>query len=233
MTTVLLLSGLAGFIVLCGGLLAMLAGAVLGLSRHWVHFQRHAGVTALAGFGVFALALLVLSRRSPNPVLASAPPTGMRRAPGAPGASLAPGNGHPTAGPVDRRPVATADVALPAFRGPIATPAQKRALERFLGALPQGATFRLVLVLSDAQVARLGPDEQNRLYLDLATPGSDGRASGSELLIVPGAGRDVAPRVDVGRTRGAGRLTGTFRLVEVSGPRQGVMSIVAEPVGGS
>ena len=125
--------------------------------------------------------------------------------------------------------------AVPTFQGPIVTPEQKQALDQFLSDLGQDSTFALDLALSDEQLGQLGPGDENRLYLDLATAAAspEGGLTGSELLILLADRRHAASAISVSRTPGSGRLAGKFRIVEISGPSQGIMSVAAEPVPGA
>lgn len=132
------------------------------------------------------------------------------------------GHGHP-----DRPPAVATRESVPAFSGPLDTPEAIRALEAFLEAYHEHPAIRLDLSLADATVAALGPDDMNRYYLNLAYDEPDGR-TGSELLILLDEG--PAAGVLVTRTSRPPRLVACLRTIEVSGPRQGIMSYAMAPL---
>jgi hypothetical protein len=131
-------------------------------------------------------------------------------------------HGHPD------RPLAVATGrSVPAFSGPLDTPEAIRALEAFLEAYQGHPAIRLDVSLADSTVAALGPDDMNRYYLDLAYAVQNGR-TGSELLILLDEG--PATGVLVTRASRPPRLVACLRSMEVSGPRQGIMSYAMAPL---
>jgi len=132
------------------------------------------------------------------------------------------GHGHPDS-PL---PVAALGI-VPAFSGPLDTPEAIRALDAFLEAYSDHAAIRLDVSLPDSTASALGPDDMNRYYVDLAYGERDARM-GSELLILLDEG--PAAGVLVTRTPRPLRLAACLRYVEVSGPRQGLMSYAMAPL---
>ena len=132
------------------------------------------------------------------------------------------GHGH-----LDSPPAVAAPGIIPAFSGPLDTPEAIRALDAFLEAYHGHAAIQLNVSLADSTVRALGPDDMNRYYLNLAYGERDAR-TGSELLILLDQG--PAAEVLVTRTSRPPRLVACLRYIEVSGPRQGIMSYAMAPL---
>jgi hypothetical protein len=132
------------------------------------------------------------------------------------------GHGHP-----DRPPAVATRESVPAFSGPLDTPEAIRALDAFLEAYHGHPAIRLDVSLADSTARRLGPDDMNRYYLDLAYGERDAPA-GSELLILLDEG--PAAGVLVTRTSRPPRLVACLRSMEASGPNRGIMSYAMAPL---
>lgn len=132
------------------------------------------------------------------------------------------GHGHP-----DRLLAVAGRGSVPVFSGPLDTREAIRALDAFLEAYHGHPAIRLDVSLADSTAGRLGPDDMNRYYLSLAY-GEQGGLTGSELLILLDEG--PAAGVLVTRTSRPPRLVACLRSIEVSGPRQGIMSYAMAPL---
>jgi hypothetical protein len=130
-------------------------------------------------------------------------------------------------GPPDRPLTIAARGSVPAFSGPLYTEEAIRALDAFLEAYQGHRAIRLDLSLADSTVGRLGPDDMNRYYLDLAY-GEYASRMGSELLILLNKG--PAAGVLVTRTSRPPRLVACLRTIQVSGPNRGIMSYAMAPL---
>jgi hypothetical protein len=132
------------------------------------------------------------------------------------------GQGHPD------RPLAVATRgSVPAFAGPLDTAEAIRALDAFLDAYQEHPAIRLDVSLADSTAGRLGPDDMNRYYLNLAY-GEHPSRMGSELLILLDEG--PAAGVLVTRTSRPPRLVACLRYIQVSGPNRGIMSYAMAPL---
>ena len=109
-----------------------------------------------------------------------------------------------------------------AFKGDIAGKAGKAKLYDFLEGNDQ-KIVKLDLLLSDEQLAELDDvDKGKRWYFDLAYPDKEGFNTGGELLIDISKGK--------GNLKLSGNhLTGNITVTNITGPHQGLMSILAKP----
>ncbi len=159
----------------------------------------------------------------------------------APSAPATPDGDAPPAAPPQES--AAAPDTLPTYRGGVRTVGERKALEAFLFAQPDGAPFRLDLRLHDA-ATDVAADEDGDLIVDLGYPFQEEppldpaerrRAShavpaastaGIELVVVPGGDRGA---MHIDRGPGPGALRGTFVVDGTSGPRQGIVSFAVRP----
>lgn len=108
------------------------------------------------------------------------------------------------------------------FAGDIAGKTGKRMLYQLLEKNDK-KTVKLDMLLSDEQLAQLNEvDSGKKWYFDLAYEGQDGFNTGGELLI------------DITKGKGnlklnGNRLTGNIVITNWSGPKQGLMSVMAKP----
>ncbi|MFN0120158.1 MAG: hypothetical protein ACKV2V_06620 [Blastocatellia bacterium] len=109
------------------------------------------------------------------------------------------------------------------FRGDLHRIAEIKRLENFLFEQDR-KTVLVDLYLSPEQISDLHA-ENDRLFIPLVYADEDGIDTGSELLIDLRNGAE-----GLSLDEGAGRLRANLRVVSVTGPRQGIMSIVARPV---
>ncbi len=125
----------------------------------------------------------------------------------------------PSVSPSPKAALATATV----FSGDIAGKTGKRLLYQLLNKNDK-KPVKLDVLLSDEQLAQINDvDGGKKWYFDLAYQGEDGFNTGGELLIDITKGK--------GDLRLSGNhLTGNIVVTNWSGPKQGLMSILAKPV---
>jgi hypothetical protein len=112
------------------------------------------------------------------------------------------------------------------FSGDIAGADGKQKFYRFLEKNDQ-KQIKLDLLLSDDQVAQVNDVDRGKTwYFDLGFQDKDGFTTGGEMMI------DVAKNKGDLRLNG-NHLTGNIRVIDWSGPRQGLMSITAKPAASS
>ncbi len=110
------------------------------------------------------------------------------------------------------------------FSGDIAGKTGKRMLYQLLEKNDK-KSVKLDMLLSDEQLAQLNEvDSGKKWYFDLAYEGQDGFNTGGELLI------------DITKGKGnlkltGNRLTGSIVVTNWTGPKQGLMSVMAKPAG--
>lgn len=108
------------------------------------------------------------------------------------------------------------------FTGDIAGKTGRRMLYQLLEKNDE-KSVKLDVLLSDEQLAQIDEvDKGKRWYFDLSYEGEDGFNTGGELLI------------DIGKGQGdlklsGNRLTGNIIVTNWTGPKQGLMSILAKP----
>ena len=129
---------------------------------------------------------------------------------------------EPTPFPSITPGVRPATIGATAFSGDIAGADGKQKFYRFLEKNEQ-KTIKLDLLLSDDQVLQINDVDRGKTwYFDLGFSDKDGFPTGGEMLI------DVAKSKGDLRLNG-NHLTGNIKVIDWSGPRQGLMSITAKP----
>jgi hypothetical protein len=129
---------------------------------------------------------------------------------------------EPTPFPSITPGVRPATIGATAFSGDIAGADGKQKFYRFLEKNEQ-KTIKLDLLLSDDQVQQINDVDRGKTwYFDLGFSDKDSFPTGGELLI------------DVAKSKGdlklnGNHLTGNIKVLDWSGPRQGLMSITAKP----
>ena len=129
---------------------------------------------------------------------------------------------EPTPFPSITPSVRPATIGATAFSGDIAGTNGKQKFYQFLQKNEQ-KIIKLDLLLSDDQMQQINDVDRGKTwYFDLGFQDKDGFPTGGEMLI------------DVAKSKGdlklnGNLLTGNIKLIDWSGPRQGLMSITAKP----
>ena len=129
---------------------------------------------------------------------------------------------EPTPFPSITPSIRPATIGATAFSGDIAGTNGKQKFYQFLQKNEQ-KLIKLDLLLSDDQMQQINDVDRGKTwYFDLGFEDKDGFPTGGEMLI------------DVAKSKGdlklnGNHLTGNIKIIDWSGPRQGLMSITAKP----
>jgi len=122
-----------------------------------------------------------------------------------------------------RKPAPTKK-AMPQFNAVLRTKADRRKLEEFLSD-HEREVISIDIFLSDDDLKNVRSVDEKQLYVDLSYKDKEGNTTGSEWLIELKDGDN-----DLVLDEKTGRLQAYIKVLTITGPHMGIMSIYSKPV---